>query len=311
MKLIHVVALMATAVPAAAWAQANLVDDFEPAGPSGAIWHKWPEPGADEPLWSSAAHNHTPDGTHAAMAVEADPYGYASYADFGSTAGAVYAEVWVFDTLDDPGTDADRPVSCMLALVGAAGSPPDYTDYLQLGVVAWYTKGLSCTYSIRTKYRDQHGNGPVDTGVPRKLGWTKLAIAAESLAAGGQVRFYIDDQLVGVSRRSGVNLQYIRLGVNFKSYDFFWYDDVVVNTTLPPDPVRFDTDGDGDVDNLDFGVFQVCWTGAGAIAVPVPGCWRVDIDENGKVNGADLGGFTQCVSGPAVPAEPACDNVWP
>jgi hypothetical protein len=291
--------------------QTDLADDFDPNGIDGAVWLKWPEAGADEPLWTSNGHNHTPDGIFSAMAIEADPFGYASYADFGSTAGAVYAEVWVFDTLDDPGTNIDRPVSCMLSLVGAADFPPAYTDYLQLGVVAWYTNGLSRTYAIRTKYRDQHGGGYIDTGVARKLGWTKLGIAAESLAAGGQVRFYIDDQLVGISRRNGVNLQYIRLGVNFKSYDYFWYDDVSVSGVLPADGVRFDADGDGDVDSSDYGWFQTCWVGLGGVKRDVTRCWRMDIDENGIVNSVDLDGFERCVSGPAVAADPACDNGQP
>jgi hypothetical protein len=309
MRLSHATAVaLLLAAPSLLRAQVNFTDDFDPSGVDTAIWHKWPEAGADESLWTSNAQNYTPGGMYSAMAIEADPFGYVGYADFGSTADPIYAEVWVFDTLDDDGMNVDRPVSCMLALIGAAASPPDYTDYLQLGVVAWYTHGLSHNYAIRTKYRDLHGGGFIDTGVARKPGWTKLAIAAESPANGGQVRFYIDDRLVGMSRRVGVNLQYIRLGVNFKSYDYFWYDDVVVSSVLPPDVPRFDADGDGDVDSGDYGAFQACWTGPGNGPFDISKCWRMDIDENGDVDTADLDGFNRCMSGPAVVADPACDD---
>jgi hypothetical protein len=235
------------------------------------------------------------------------------YADFSPSAGPVYAEVYVQDPLDDDGSDYDRPVSNMLCLVGASANPGDWTDYLQLGVVAWYDpNGLSDTYSIRSQYRDEAGPEPadyVDTGVPRKVGWTKLGIAAESLAKGGQVRFYIDDQLVYISyRKAGVDLQFVRLGVNFKSYDYMWYDDVIVTDVLPPDdPVRFDVDDDGDVDQCDFGEFQACYSGSDT---PHSGyrCWRMDADDDLDVDADDYGAFEACASGPGIPAVFSCDN---
>ncbi len=285
-----------------------LIDTFEPDGVLGSVWKLWPE--ADERLFTSSAHNHTAPGTYAAMAVEADPWGYASYADFGATTGDVRAEVWVYDPLDDSGLDPDRPISCMLALMG--GTPGvdtfDYTEYLQLGVIAWYTSGLSRTYAIRTKHRDDANGGFVDTGIPRKTGWTKLTIAAGSLASGGQVRFYIDDQPVGWSFRSAAPLQFVRLGVNFKSYDFFWYDDVSVTANPPVNDVRFDADGDADVDMDDFAVLQAC---VGRPSGQTPGCVRMDADDNGKINLIDVTAFVACGSGAGVAADPACDGPSP
>lgn len=311
----HLIACVLFAVLALpAQAQPGFFDDFEPTGVDHGLWPKWPE--ATEALQTGGAHVRSP--THSARAIEADPHGYASYRDFGATSGAVYAEVWVWDEMDDNGMNYDRPVSNMLALVGAAPDPAQWTDYLQLGVVAWYDPdGMSDTYSIRTRYRDDAGPeiaDYVDTGVPRKLGWIKLGIAAESLASGGQVRFYIDEQLVYMSyRKAGVDLQFIRLGVNFKSYDNFWYDDVDVTDELPPDDfLRFDVDDDGDVDQEDFATFQTCYTGAsGQGTFDASTCWRMDADDNLGVDANDLTAFEACASGPAVPADVSCDDTLP
>ena len=52
---------------------------------------------------------------------------------------------------------------------------------------------------------------------------------ADALADGGQVRFSIDGALVGTSvRAAGVNLRWVRIGNNSKSYENFWYDDLRV-----------------------------------------------------------------------------------
>ena len=150
------------------------------------------------------------------------------------------------------------------------------------------------------------------TEVPRKNGWTKLAIAAESLANGGLVRFFIDDQLIGTSyRKVGVDLQYVRLGVNAKSYDYIWYDDLVMDDQLPPDDfLRFDVDEDGDVDQDDFARFQTCYTGV-AGGYDYPTCWRMDANDDGRVDQADLDAFEVCASGPTITADAACDDLFP
>lgn len=287
-----------------------LIDDFE-QGVRGDIWKKWPE--ADETLKTDESANHTPAGMQSARAYEADPYGYAAYADFGATAGAVRAEVWIHDPLDDDGLDYDRPVSIMLALVGASDEPESWTDYLQFGVCAWYDDGFTSRYTVRTKYHDTSGLGYIRTQTYRKQGWTKLAIEADAHRDGGQARFYIDDQLVATSKRScKVDLQYVRLGLNFKSYDNIWYDDVMVE--VDPIPVchtpRFDADGDSDVDQDDFGVFQRCFTGA-ANAFDCHMCRCMDGNVNERVDEADLVSFTACLSGPSVPAPAGCDSGLP
>ncbi|HSA26972.1 MAG TPA: hypothetical protein P5159_10595 [Phycisphaerae bacterium] len=68
-----------------------------------------------------------------------------------------------------------------------------------------------------------------------------------------------------------------------------------------------DYDWDGDVDQVDFGHFQVCYTGAaqqGALAQIQ--CGDADLNGDGWVNSGDLDVFKGCFSGPAVAADPGC-----
>lgn len=221
-------------------------DNFE-SGVSGSTWTKWT--GSDqEILQTDSSHNHTPAGSQAARAFEADPTAYNAYADFGTTpvpTGQVLrADVYLFEDFNNKGTDSARPVTNMLALVGDTGGAVGFgTDYLQLGVVPFWPGG-SQTYGFRTRYNDNTGGGIFNSGISRKQGWTKLSIEADPYSIGGAVRFYVDDALVGSSFRSGgnggagglsqANLRWVRLGNNSKSYENFWYDDVSVR--LVPEP---------------------------------------------------------------------------
>lgn len=64
-----------------------------------------------------------------------------------------------------------------------------------------------------------------------------------------------------------------------------------------------DGDYDGDVDQTDFGFFQVCYTG-GAGGVPA-GCECMDREPDGNVDEDDSAAFARCRSGPNVPWSPA------
>ncbi|HOW73507.1 MAG TPA: hypothetical protein PKY77_23140 [Phycisphaerae bacterium] len=67
-----------------------------------------------------------------------------------------------------------------------------------------------------------------------------------------------------------------------------------------------DTDRDGDVDQVDFGIFQTCFTGsAGGVT---PECQCFDRNQSNAIDLADLNKFIACFSGPTVPANPACAN---
>lgn len=314
-RLLTAVSLAVLLMVASVQGETVLFDDFE-EGVRGDIWKKWPAGPEEviETLQTDSSVNHTPDGEQSARAYESDPAGYCSYADFGATAGEVVAETWVFDPFDDVGTDFDRPVSIMLALIGEAEEPDQYTDYLQLGVISWYDpQGKTQKYYARTKYNDDRGLGFIPTGVFRRQGWIHLKIVADAYVDGGAVRFYIDDQEVASSFRDGqADLQYVRLGVNFKTYDNIWYDDVKVDVDdqAACHEVRFDVDGDLDVDQEDFGTYQRCFTGPFG-AYGLPACRCVDADVNGRVDLDDLAAFQNCASGPAIPANPDCDDALP
>jgi hypothetical protein len=68
-----------------------------------------------------------------------------------------------------------------------------------------------------------------------------------------------------------------------------------------PLPAPGDFDGDGDVDQKDFGFFQACY---GAPALPV--CEPADLNKDGMVDQADFTIFVGCMSGSNVPADPTC-----
>lgn len=217
------VSLFVAALCVPALAAPNFFDDFE-NGVQGSIWSKWTG-GSQEILQTSTNHNYTPGGSKSAQAHPADPTGYSAYADFGTTDGFVRAEVYVFEDYNYTG---DQPTANMLCLIGDTGGTVGFSaDYLQLGAVSGYAGGAA-NYSFRTMYGDSHG-GTQNLGVSRKAGWTKLAIEADSLDDGGQVRFYIDDILMPTtSQRTAANLRWVRLGINSKNYENFWYDDVKV-----------------------------------------------------------------------------------
>ena len=63
-----------------------------------------------------------------------------------------------------------------------------------------------------------------------------------------------------------------------------------------------DFDGDGDVDQDDFGHFQTCLTGSGAF-VTRPDCLGADFDNDDDVDKADLAIFLSRMTGPKAPAD--------
>jgi hypothetical protein len=247
---------------------------------SGGTWTKFP--GGTEYLLGDHSHNHTPGGSQSARAYEANPWIYNSYADFGTTAGSLRATVYLFEDKNyvPPYQFPYIKVTNMFSLWGDSGSgPAANTDYLQIGIVPWFPGG-GTTYGIRTKYNDDHGLGYIDTGVERKKSqWMKLTIEADSMASGGQVRYFIDDMQVGASQRSGSSLRWVMLGGTAYSYENFWYDDVaVVSTAIPGD-----FDSNGDVDGADFVAWQTHF--------PLPSGATLadgDADADGDVDGADF-----------------------
>ncbi|MEP0841331.1 MAG: hypothetical protein HRF43_01315 [Phycisphaerae bacterium] len=76
-----------------------------------------------------------------------------------------------------------------------------------------------------------------------------------------------------------------------------------------PDPFA-DEDGDGDVDQKDFGALQACFTGAAGPRSEACKCF--DRDGDLLIDSDDLFGphntFTACQSGPDIPADKTCDD---
>lgn len=65
-----------------------------------------------------------------------------------------------------------------------------------------------------------------------------------------------------------------------------------------------DMDGDRDVDQGDFGLFQACYTGVGTILPPA--CQAADFDGNSLINEVDFTVFRSCLSGPGVTPARSC-----
>lgn len=72
-----------------------------------------------------------------------------------------------------------------------------------------------------------------------------------------------------------------------------------VYQTVTPCPIPFaDTDADGDVDQKDFGFWQLCYTGEAGGAADACSC--LDQDGNGAIDGVDFASFQKCYTGPAI-----------
>jgi hypothetical protein len=234
MRLYSVITLATLLVAATAQASPPFFDNFDNSYPGepallGTLWPKWPNATDHLNLYNN--HNHSPGGTNSVRQDPEDPYTLANYHDFGPVSAGVVATAWLWDDYGAVG-NATFPVNMYIGLYGdSTNGPTADTDYLLLG--------LSPTFADFNTYGYNSLTGGIgNTGVQRTnaiagsvdhSGWIKLTIHADSLDRGGQVRFYINDALVGTtSREPGVALRYFFMGSQSKNYEFFWYDDVSV-----------------------------------------------------------------------------------
>jgi hypothetical protein len=87
---------------------------------------------------------------------------------------------------------------------------------------------------------------------------------------------------------------------------FFYLDHVQIGPAPPCLDPFADLDGDGDVDQDDFGFFQACLTDSPGGAELRCGC--ADRDHDGSVDRADLMAFLACKDGAGLPATVECDD---
>jgi hypothetical protein len=78
-----------------------------------------------------------------------------------------------------------------------------------------------------------------------------------------------------------------------------------VSVTVEAPTVPGDFDGDVDVDLVDFGHLQACFTGAGICPIPA-GCEDADLEGDCDVDQNDFAIFQGCMSGANIPADPDC-----
>jgi hypothetical protein len=233
MRQCIVVLLVGALMTLAAGASAapTFFDNFE-GGFNGTAWPTWPT--ANDHLNSSNNRSHA-GGTLSVRQDPEDPATLANYHDFGATAGAVDASVWVWDDNSSQGT-ASAPVNFYFGLYGDSASPTDDTDHLLLGLSPTFAD-LN-TYGYKSKLNGSGNTGftrtAAITGSVDHSGWFLLDVQADALSDGGQVRFYINGNQVGTaSREPGVDLRYLFMGSQSKNYEFFWYDDVSITTPEP------------------------------------------------------------------------------
>ena len=225
MRYVVVVAVVSAMLAGPAMAALSFHDDFESGMGN---WTKHPD--ATETLqlagpdpWKSIDPGEwgVDPGYSARQHAYVGGAGYASYNNFGDESGSITASVYMFEDLT---TSQDPIQSGMTVTPDNASGEPDYADFLRIGILQW--AGTNEFYSYRSA-----AGGFVVTDVARKSGWTKLGIEADA-GVGAEVRFYIDDNLVGTSSRSVEDLSCIMLGMTTDNYENFWYDGV--NVTPEP-----------------------------------------------------------------------------
>ncbi len=159
--------------------------------------------------------------------------------------------------------------------------------------------------------------------------WRHLEIVLKPYSGQvGDVEFYIDGVLVGQGRRQpgadcrGVAVTRIGMGANpthisedyiANTYETYWYDEISLTVEDPAGlpcvnpEVRFDADGDGDVDQMDFSVFQTCLAGPDG-SFECPRCRCMNADGNNTIDQNDYAAFESCASGAGILAVATCDD---
>lgn len=148
-------------------------------------------------------------------------------------------------------------------------------------------------------------SGATQVSVSTKLGWTAGAAASSH-------NVYFGKSDPGDFRGSQVGTLFDP-GPLDRGTTYYWrIDEVNASGVLTGDvwyfttkPPPGDMDQDGDVDQEDFGFFQVCLTSSVEPQIAPP-CQAADFNTDGVINALDLGMLLACVSGPEVPIARMC-----
>jgi hypothetical protein len=98
-----------------------------------------------------------------------------------------------------------------------------------------------------------------------------------------------------------------RLGSDSSISSIGWYVDTVAlyDAFTCCNGIPGDMDGDGDVDQTDFGLLQVCLSGPN-VPQTNPSCTLARLDPDSDVDHDDAQILRGCTSGPEVPGNPLC-----
>ncbi len=149
---------------------------------------------------------------------------------------------------------------------GAAGQLPQYSSPEGQTILSPFTVQMISGADAK----DWRGDGDADILTGQGHG-------------GSYLRFYERDQINNL------------VGSSFPTV-------TVGETESNPSVSRSDLDGDGDADQSDFAIFQICIAGP-TVSYP-PGCEAADLTGDGSVDSADLALFVACLNGSNRP--PAC-----
>jgi hypothetical protein len=83
-----------------------------------------------------------------------------------------------------------------------------------------------------------------------------------------------------------------------------WNSPQTITVTVHVNTVRPDFDGDGDVDQSDFGHLQACMSNLGI----APGCENADLDGGDMIGPGDFAVFQGCITGAGTQADAGCAN---
>lgn len=134
-----------------------------------------------------------------------------------------------------------------------------------------------------------------DDGLPNPPGQVTVAWSRES--GPGTVSFGNASDAATTAAFSRVGTYVLKLTAS----DSELSDEDTVTITVNP-ATSPDFDGDADVDQEDFGLFQTCLTGSAQATGP--GCAMADLDDDGDVDQADFSRFCECLGGEGLP--PGC-----